>query len=338
MYEPWYQYGTTKGQAVLRSALQREASAQEGFWITNAYNHHHVDRLNPPQVTQETDDLFQEFTTWKEHGGISYTSSHYSSNFYARSNYQNLEITSRINDNVLYIYGNGLSQITQFVLAAGGWPLKKISTLVIGNTDHSIRELCLVADIAPPELFNLFECEHIYAVNNDMPMLGIKSLPIGFPSFANTHMIERVINRPLTRINKIFVAMKENNSVRGRIISACKRYADIFEVVTHRLEYQDYLARLSSYTHALCIPGQGLDTYRIWESLALGTIPVCPAIHPLKEFCLASNCFGSIDTFIDDCKRILDTCYYPYSSRLVLRKAEVIEKIKNLKNVTNSVK
>jgi hypothetical protein len=232
-----------------------------------------------------------------------------------------------VNDDVLYLYGNGLPQIIQFALQAGRWPLKKVSTVVIGNTDHSIREICFVADIQPTDLFNIFECEHIYAVNNDLPMLGIKSLPIGFPPIVNSQMFDTINNRAFTRIRKIFVAMKQNNSIREQIIGTCKRHPDLFDVATHRLNYQDYLMRLGQYTHALCIPGQGLDTYRIWESLALGTVPVCPAIHPLKEFCSATNCFRSIDTFIDDCKRIIEACYYPFSSRLVLSTAHVTSRI-----------
>ena len=47
-----------------------------------------------------------------------------------------------------------------------------------------------------------------------------------------------------------------------------------FEIDTSLIPWEDYLDELKHYKFALCLPGKGIDTYRTWESLTLGVIPV----------------------------------------------------------------
>lgn len=47
-----------------------------------------------------------------------------------------------------------------------------------------------------------------------------------------------------------------------------------FTVNIPNKKYNEYLQELSEYRFCLCVRGNGLDTYRFWESLYLGVIPV----------------------------------------------------------------
>ena len=43
---------------------------------------------------------------------------------------------------------------------------------------------------------------------------------------------------------------------------------------SHRLSVRDFLTELASHKFAICPMGNGLDTYRTWESIAVDTVPI----------------------------------------------------------------
>lgn len=327
--EDWSLYSSAKSNTVLRGVLDQEALSHKGLLVRVA---NHLSPISIPlannltNVSETPIKLFEEFSDWKPFGGLVYAKNHYSEYFGGRCNYGEVELNRSGKQDYLYVYGNSLPSLINFIRQAGSLPCFQVNVLIIGNTDHSVSELCKVAGISDSsELFRIFQCDLIYSVNNDSCNADIISLPIGLPANKFNEIVN--VNIDLPRISKILVILKKNTPLRVQAIEICRKYPDIFEVITERVPLDRYQELLATYSHILCLPGQGLDTYRIWEALALSCVPICPNVNPLNTFVGNHNCFNSLNSMYDECKHMLLFYKHVRKQRFLLTEEYVLQKI-----------
>jgi hypothetical protein len=58
----------------------------------------------------------------------------------------------------------------------------------------------------------------------------------------------------------------------------------IVDIQSNSLDQEGYWRTLASYKYVISPPGNSIDCHRIWESLYLGTIPICLTDIALKSF------------------------------------------------------
>ncbi len=77
-----------------------------------------------------------------------------------------------------------------------------------------------------------------------------------------------------------------NEAVRGPIMHHFQSLAagDWLTVRTGDVGNEDFARELTSHRFALCPPGNGIDTHRMWEALYGGTIPVVLKDPALRDF------------------------------------------------------
>jgi hypothetical protein len=66
--------------------------------------------------------------------------------------------------------------------------------------------------------------------------------------------------------------VQTNPEERARILKTIQENTDIR--VQPGRDYESYLRVLASHRYAVCPPGNGVDTHRMWESIYLGVVPV----------------------------------------------------------------
>ena len=87
------------------------------------------------------------------------------------------------------------------------------------------------------------------------------------------------------KINKIYINFRDNTNNKER--SGLKSYfekKDWAVVSTGQIDSGEYQNNLRKYKYNLCPIGNGFDTYRIWETLAAGSIPIAKKHPALKRF------------------------------------------------------
>ena len=77
------------------------------------------------------------------------------------------------------------------------------------------------------------------------------------------------------KFNGIYVNMSRNTSERDIILTALKKEKHPHITIREGgLSREQYLEELASHSMSLVCPGVGLDSYRLWESLYLKTVPI----------------------------------------------------------------
>ncbi|MDE3045628.1 MAG: hypothetical protein KGJ02_03175 [Verrucomicrobiota bacterium] len=104
-------------------------------------------------------------------------------------------------------------------------------------------------------------------------------IPIGISNFKgdsvnNPHAFVHIKRRPIARTKLLYLNFSPNTypPERQPVYDAfCKAP---FCWKSSSLSFERYLADLSASKFVLCPRGSGLDTYRLWESLYMGAIPI----------------------------------------------------------------
>lgn len=90
------------------------------------------------------------------------------------------------------------------------------------------------------------------------------------------------------KIDKIYINFRDNTNNKER--SGLKSYfekKDWAVVDNNKIDPDEYQNNLKKYKYNLCPIGNGVDTYRIWETLVAGSLPVTkknPALNSFKKF------------------------------------------------------
>ena len=71
--------------------------------------------------------------------------------------------------------------------------------------------------------------------------------------------------------------------IRSKILKKLKN-ENFISFGSYGLEIKKYIEDLKSHQYILCPTGNGLDTYRLWESLIIGSDPVVNSVLGYREF------------------------------------------------------
>eukprot|EP01035_Chromulina_nebulosa_P022400 gene22400-29004_t len=109
---------------------------------------------------------------------------------------------------------------------------------------------------------------------NNITHPKVISIPLGVESprelWRSIHKFARL---DVTKSNLLYSA-GSNWAFRPSIRQCVAEKMGNLFIVNERLTLEDFHRRLINSYSVLCMPGLGYDTYRLWESLACGTMPV----------------------------------------------------------------
>lgn len=131
-----------------------------------------------------------------------------------------------------------------------------------------------------------------FAINVNFRHNQLKPIPIGIGGdYLDGHVTKNILEisrEEDIKEEKLFLCFSDNTNYRKR--SGLKKYFKNFtwsEVVSGSLNTDEYINKIRNNKFVLCPEGNGMDTYRIWETLVLGSIPVAqytPAFYNFKKF------------------------------------------------------
>jgi hypothetical protein len=150
--------------------------------------------------------------------------------------------------------------------------------LVLHNSDQNFDDQQL-------KYLNIPNCKKIYTQNMNViydPILeNIIPLPIGiansFWKWGNLDIFDEVLNTDIDKkSNFIYANFTRVGGIRDvnriKCYTKCKlEYIPFVE----DMGYKDYLNTLKTYKYCISPQGNGIDCYRMWESLYLKVIPIC---------------------------------------------------------------
>ena len=110
---------------------------------------------------------------------------------------------------------------------------------------------------------------------------GLRLLPIGIENRRNGRYwlstFKRATRSIETKANKLLVPpYSATHEMRSTEALRALRGRPFCVVDQRYRREHDYFHLVSRFRFVLCLPGNGLDTHRVWESLYLGSIPVVP--------------------------------------------------------------
>ena len=119
----------------------------------------------------------------------------------------------------------------------------------------------------------------------------IQWLPIGFEEQerigGNIEVLQKFYNTNFNwdvKKNKIYIPFHSNTfSTRNKIIQSVSKNSFV-DVETERLEFSDYLLKLSQYKYILSLRGAGWDCHRHYECLLVNSVPVMDGGPIMKNF------------------------------------------------------
>ncbi len=156
-------------------------------------------------------------------------------------------------------------------------------TLVTSQSDRLITKKLF--DKKPSCISNWYSTNVAY--NHD----SLHSIPLGISdsynlnNFSTSH-INNFQHIPFDKkIDKLFINFRKNtnNKERGKLVEKMKHKEFVYFD-----EYSNnpvsYIEKLSKYKFILCPWGNGIDTYRLWETLFSGSVPVVKYHYAYENF------------------------------------------------------
>lgn len=173
--------------------------------------------------------------------------------------------------------------------------------LITGNSDYGIffeNDFFVIKDLNNNFLTNIKyssfpkNIKHWFAQNNLTEFDFIKNLPLGigndtecfldghgFTSQIFTEKIKPLIigsaKKDFDKITKsIYVNFDVNTNLNHRmqILNYCNRIG--LEINTENLNFSEYCKKIKEYKAVLCPCGNGLDTFRFYETILLNRVPI----------------------------------------------------------------
>lgn len=183
-------------------------------------------------------------------------------------------------------------------------------TWITGHSDYSITS----------DIHKKFQqsCKKWYAVNKEADSPNLYALPIGITNncddhpeyriYGNTSIMHEVANMPRTIENRVYLNFSIHTYPveRGFVYNMFKDKPWVTVGVSEpTLESRKkYLIGIRNHDFMLCPRGNGIDTYRLWETLYMGGIPIVKRNFALLEFEDLPICW--INTWDDVTPEFLD--------------------------------
>lgn len=130
-----------------------------------------------------------------------------------------------------------------------------------------------------------------YAVNVVYKHENLHHIPLGISEeFRKKHLnvdyIDEMLKPSNFKVNNSIYSnynQNTNKKIRSKIFKKLKN-ASFITIGSYGSEVKEYINELKSNKYILCPTGNGLDTYRLWESLIIGSYPVVNSVKNYLEF------------------------------------------------------
>jgi hypothetical protein len=142
--------------------------------------------------------------------------------------------------------------------------------LITHNSDKNITDIHLKAFESDKLLF-------WHAQNVCVNHVKLGCLPIGIANsmwqHGNLDVLQSIQRLEIPKTNDIYFyfSLHTNKLERTDCLTKLQQKGLVF---MKNLPFEKYLAELASYKYAICPPGNGVDSHRIWECLYLGVKPI----------------------------------------------------------------
>lgn len=190
----------------------------------------------------------------------------------------------------IFLYTDWLPQFKQTILPNIDYQFK----LITHNADMGVyeRDIDLLND---PRLVRWF------GMNCHVEHDKLTPIPIGIANeqwpHGNENLLRSIADLDLEKKDKIYCNFNPNTTSRRNFVLEELKGNDLVDIEIGGLSQEGYWRKLASYKYVISPPGNSIDCHRIWESLYLGTTPICLTDIPLKTFNDMSIMF--IDSFGD---------------------------------------
>jgi len=178
----------------------------------------------------------------------------------------------------------------QFILITGKWNLPGLSVT--------------------PEVLRVLKSPHLlawYSQNQTLPGLNIRPFPFGVRLDGAVAVHSLMSDAPLVKSQDVFVPYA---TVHGHLEDPVKRLRmELRPLASPQLPHSEYLANIAKSRFVISPPGDRPDTYRHWESVALGAVPVTIPIPGFREL------FGESIAFRNDLTEAAGGRNLPWSNR-----------------------
>ena len=130
-----------------------------------------------------------------------------------------------------------------------------------------------------------------FAVNVSFINENLHHIPLGISEeFRKRHLnvdyleeMQLASKKPKNKFVYINYNPNTNEKIRSKILKKLKN-ENFISFGSYGLEIKKYIEDLKSNQYILCPTGNGLDTYRLWESLIIGSDPVVNSVLGYREF------------------------------------------------------
>ncbi len=190
----------------------------------------------------------------------------------------------------IFLYTDWLPQFKQTILPNIDYQFK----LITHNADMGVyeRDIDLLND---PRLVRWF------GMNCHVEHDKLTPIPIGIANerwpHGNEDLLRSIADLNLAKQDRIYCNFNPNTTSRRTFVLEAFKGNDSVDIDIGGLSQEHYWRKLASYKYVISPPGNSIDCHRIWESLYLGTTPICLTDIPLKTFNDMSIMF--IDSFGD---------------------------------------
>lgn len=204
-----------------------------------------------------------------------------------------------LNDpNIEYVKTDFIKHRTSLIVNNSWWrgisgdiDLSNLKVLVTGHSDYEIDENDL--DILNSSNLKLWLCH-----NKNFRHPKLSSIPIGLPNLE--HGID--IHEITSNLDVIYNTSKKNKEIinlaylnfsswtypqeREKVINlySSKNWVTYENIIITREGHANYLDKINNHKFVFATRGNGIDTYRLWESLYLKTIPIVKKCVGMEDF------------------------------------------------------
>jgi len=170
------------------------------------------------------------------------------------------------NPSTIFCYGRRLNDFRKILPY-----IRNPYTLYTHNSDENVTSQ--YTDIANHHLL-----KHWYAQNLLFHHPKVTLMPIGIANsiwpHGDTSAVARVRSNPGPKTKDFYFYFSLHTNVRDRILCYIHVKQKGIPFGSAARNYSTYMQDLSAYKYAICPPGNGVDSHRIWEALYVGVIPI----------------------------------------------------------------
>lgn len=172
--------------------------------------------------------------------------------------------------------------------------MKVFNDQVLSKINYPFVMITHDSDIpAPvPEYESILENPYLikwFGMNCNVIHDKLQPIPIGMANecweHGNKDIITNNIKQNNPKDNLVYCNFDINTNVleRQKCLQLLSQF-DFIDYETNKLNFEDYINKLSTYKYVISPPGNSVDCHRIWESMYVKTIPICLKQIPLVYF------------------------------------------------------